>query len=779
MTTMINTREERAIADAVTYLFSVCDGAQDRDNIGWNGGDAGSRFIRDMRGRTVFTPGQLRAIYKILKKYEKTQLVPNGYELPTQEEIGSLIKAKEATKIKPLSFIDVHDEYIFVVGPYEKTMALKEKFIQCRDSSPSLYCGKHPVYSLPRWSKENKEWCYPCTAKTALLIRHFLPDAGMSESAVAKYAELDERIAALAKSKRDEELARDHHYQSLLSMLGSLDAEFAPGKTMYPHQKECVEILLRRPRFIVGDKPGLGKTYETILTVKAYIELRKTQGKRTHCYVMTTKSAQKMWRNVGAEVGVQLESMTWESMKIGSNEQPSVEFIAIFDEAHKGKNINSARTKAMLSLAWHPNCIGCYLLTGTPFKNARPIDFMTLLMAIRHPLVYSEFTPSYPINFKIPRGKNGEEMTGCVLPKAIKDKMFEYKKLYCDFHSETFGSKTIWVDTGSSNLEELNAITQYDPRRSENHPQACLISRMKNECPGMPRVTRIKIEASLSYDEVKAYSKTLDALWKEVERRVPINLAKWIERQTKEENETPAGIPPTPKAIAKHEEMVKNAEALVAMTVLKRAAAVAKVNTTIEELTPVVEAGDKAVIFTHFKESLGLLREKIENDLKVKVGVIDGSASDKYRNEIMEDFQSPDGKLKVVISTSAGSEAITLTAANYMIIVDRPWTTGDVEQEEGRIDRSRGKKSSDEEVNVTIVWPQMPADVSEIDLKVDGDLSGKLEKVDKMQFGEKKSHALDFALDIIDEMKHNSYKTVHEAVLMAREAVVKYRQEEK
>jgi SNF2 family DNA or RNA helicase len=68
--------------------------------------------------------------------------------------------------------------------------------------------------------------------------------------------------------------------------------------------------------------------------------------------------------------------------------------------------------------------------------------------------------------------------------------------------------------------------------------------------------------------------------------------------------------------------------------------------------------------------------------------------SDKAKNQAIEDFQNKDDVKVIVLNIVAGGVGVTLTAAHNMIINDIPWTTGELEQAEGRIWRSGQKHTS-------------------------------------------------------------------------------------
>jgi len=160
-----------------------------------------------------------------------------------------------------------------------------------------------------------------------------------------------------------------------------------------------------------------------------------------------------------------------------------------------------------------------------------------------------------------------------------------------------------------------------------------------------------------------------------------------------------------------------------------------KIAHAVQQALVILDQGEKVVIFCEFvdvaKEIGRLIEEATER--KGDVGYILGEVKRENRVKVQDDFQNPNGIIRVVISTAAGGEAITLNAACYMLMVSRPWTPGGVDQRENRCDRL-GRLGGN--VQVTIYWIQLPKTISEIDVRVDGVLENKLININEMRYGE-------------------------------------------
>lgn len=103
----------------------------------------------------------------------------------------------------------------------------------------------------------------------------------------------------------------------------------------------------------------------------------------------------------------------------------------------------------------------------------------------------------------------------------------------------------------------------------------------------------------------------------------------------------------------------------------------AKIETLIESLEPLHEAGHKALVFSQWTSFLNL----VEPHLKAK-GLdflrLDGSTAN--RQKVVEDFQADDGPPVLLISLKAGGTGLNLTAADHVFLLD-PWWNPAVEDQ--------------------------------------------------------------------------------------------------
>jgi SNF2 family DNA or RNA helicase len=183
-------------------------------------------------------------------------------------------------------------------------------------------------------------------------------------------------------------------------------------------------------------------------------------------------------------------------------------------------------------------------------------------------------------------------------------------------------------------------------------------------------------------------------------------------------------------ALAKGEVLGIN-EKLVMFTQLRHAASFGKLYTAKDLAEELIEEGHKVVFFTAFIDSAEALAYNLSS--VGKTGLITGNVSFAHRQQAIDEFQN--GSLNFLVSTiGAGGLGITLTAANHVIMVDRPWTPGDAFQAEDRAHRI-GQKDT-----VTSIWLQCNSS----DAHVDNVLLFKQRNISKVLTGDSFQEELTF-----------------------------------
>lgn len=102
-----------------------------------------------------------------------------------------------------------------------------------------------------------------------------------------------------------------------------------------------------------------------------------------------------------------------------------------------------------------------------------------------------------------------------------------------------------------------------------------------------------------------------------------------------------------------------------------RSGKASRMMTLLEE---VLATGEKALVFTQFREMGRLLSAMIQHDLDCETLFLHGGTPTKRRQQFIDRFQSDEGNVPVfILSLKAGGVGLNLTAANHVFHYDRWW----------------------------------------------------------------------------------------------------------
>ncbi|MBE7447429.1 MAG: DEAD/DEAH box helicase [Kofleriaceae bacterium] len=119
-----------------------------------------------------------------------------------------------------------------------------------------------------------------------------------------------------------------------------------------------------------------------------------------------------------------------------------------------------------------------------------------------------------------------------------------------------------------------------------------------------------------------------------------------------------------------------------------------KLARTTEMLEEAVAAGDKALVFTQFREMGDKLVDHFSANLGCEVVFLHGGTPKKARDEMVRRFQEePHGPRIFVLSVKAGGTGLNLTAANHVFHYDRWWNPAVEDQATDRAYRIGQKRA--------------------------------------------------------------------------------------
>ncbi|HET9960384.1 MAG TPA: DEAD/DEAH box helicase [Polyangiaceae bacterium] len=119
-----------------------------------------------------------------------------------------------------------------------------------------------------------------------------------------------------------------------------------------------------------------------------------------------------------------------------------------------------------------------------------------------------------------------------------------------------------------------------------------------------------------------------------------------------------------------------------------------KLARTTEMLEEAIAAGDKALVFTQFREMGDRLLEHFGAKLGCEVVFLHGGTPKKARDELVRRFQEePHGPRVFVLSLKAGGTGLNLTAANHVFHYDRWWNPAVEDQATDRAYRIGQKRA--------------------------------------------------------------------------------------
>jgi SWI/SNF-related matrix-associated actin-dependent regulator 1 of chromatin subfamily A len=431
-----------------------------------------------------------------------------------------------------------------------------------------------------------------------------------------------------------------------------------PGLVFKPYQKAGVAYMLNHKDTYLGDDMGLGKTPQALgfinclkpknvvivcpasLPFNWFDEARRWL---VHPYkIIIPKNGKDVIPNRdGILVIVGYNKVAGDSPLAQSLRRPWG--LMICDEAHALKTYGTIKTHAILGRLGHPEY---------------PIDYKGLMDYSQRSLFLSG-TPfeNYP--------KEIWTTAAACSPAKFGD-WWEFAKRYCALHTEEHKGRRRLVDTGASNLGELQQRLR----------ATFMIRRLKSDVlQELPPKRRQLI--TLGADQVD-WSKDPDFLrWKQLyEASYESKLAKLEAAKTQEEYRSAV------KALDTLE------IAFEEMSEFRHRTALAKLPACIKYIDDLLESGlDKLVIFAHHQDVIDQLTQHYGD----QAVAVHGGIPIAKRGANVKAFQEGDARIFIGGLRAAGA-GLNLFRASTVVFVEGDWNPSIMMQAEDRLCRIGQKK---------------------------------------------------------------------------------------
>lgn len=454
----------------------------------------------------------------------------------------------------------------------------------------------------------------------------------------------------------------------LLIENADLDKELLNGWTLYDHQKEGVVRALRMRRLILAFDMGLGKTIIGCVWSKAF--LRTFEGIKI--IIIAPVSLHDDWKRTATNAtGLKPDTGT-KKKKAAQKKKPAA---TTSDEYYAtGKKRKSKKKKEeedkdddddnpnVYIYSWNNvsaykevinDCPEGYVVICDEAHSMQSMSSQRTKDALK--LMFPKYCHGVLLLSGTPM-KNGRPSNLFPLLRAVRhpfgDCQERYERNFCDGHLVDMGNKQVWIATGSNNLRELNA-----------HTASHIFRLTKEECMSKELPPR------------KREFKTVPVCPLQ-QQRYNIALKDLARAYTSSQGDIGGSR--------------DSEDILTPFNKLRQISSFAKVDVAVSMANTILAEESSIVIFTSFVEVAKQIHRKLE-DMDWAGELLTGETVAKKRQAMVDNFQS--GLSPAFVCTyGAGGVGLTLTAACTVILVDRPWTPGDVNQAEDRVRRIGQKR---------------------------------------------------------------------------------------
>lgn len=434
-------------------------------------------------------------------------------------------------------------------------------------------------------------------------------------------------------------------------------------------------LQLPRPRLLIADGVGLGKTIEVGIFLSELIK----RGKGKRIMVLAPKSIlaqfqQELWHRFAIPlVRLDSEGIARIKSQLPSNKNPFEYYDKTIISIDTLKN-NAKFRHYIEKSRWDAVVIDeCHTVANDKSQRG---DLAQLITTKCESLILTSATPHNG------RKENFANLINMIEPTAIP-KSGEYDKSHVEPYYVRRFKNDITDETVRANFQERKIVrssaklsaAETDFLQYQQELKFNALNALKNGKP--------KEDFLFSVGIFKAFMSSPKAALESIHRRIEKVEA------TKAKNE-----------FASENLEVLNDLKIKLETVLSTHSDTKykKLKDTLLELGWTgIKKNDRYVIFAERINTLEYLKEYLQNDFKIAeeaIAFFHGGLSDTEQQAIIEDFGKEDSTVRLLLCSDAGSQGVNLHFyCNRMFNYDIPWSLIVLEQRNGRIDRYGQKKT--------------------------------------------------------------------------------------
>ena len=603
-------------------------------------------IIEKCKGQAYWNSSQACWVVISMGDHVERKLLTAGFEIEFPDDrdptLQSVLSVDElVTPISRLSQDGIHALVLPRLFGYEKTKA-------------ALGLGSGGAREHKRFVIPASDAIHRGAPRTAIQWEPNIIEAAKSQLGRKTVSDHLVGAVAAAGSAKDILELKDSDIQDLIKGVGDIPAWF--GLNLYPFQR-IGAIAVAAGHNCLFDEPGLGKTRQAIAAA-AVVGAERT-------LVTCLPVGLTGWANEVTESGLHTlggrnpdgkvviirsgrkepETLPDKGVVICSdsllNSRPELlrkviawePDVLAYDEAHRGKSFESARSRTMLAVAFAAKKLAVPM-TGTPVL-ANPAELAPLL-----------------------------QMSGHLGP--VFGGLDAYLDRYCQV--DYFGSYRVRKE----HLPELRQklIDHVWTRR-----------RKRDVLPDLPKTQQVGVTVDVPLTEYRKAHKEAITL-----------LTKWVTEYRKN-NDGEAPDEDTIKEFAATQvglvSLLRKAAGLAKIDVI-----VDNIRSHVNDTKTIRNGKDfyprPLIVWTHHREVSDAMAAAVPNAV-AGAGIIRGGVGHNERNRLVTEFQA--GNIPVLVcSIAAAGVAITLTAASDMFFAESDWTPAAVRQAMDRAERI-GQKS--------------------------------------------------------------------------------------